>query len=649
MPTPTIAIDAIAGDNVINAAEAAGVIIISGTSSGADGQTTTIRVLDSLSNVLITFNPTVQAGGAWSVVVPAGAAVGVPDGAYTVTADVSDAGGNPATEATRPFLIDETPPAAGVLTITDALIDGNEVSAVPFTVTGLEAGGSGIASFTDGVLTQTVNIVPGTTSYTVNLTGFSRNVTSSSLVVSDAAGNTTSSTGNTTIVATDPNLVLLISDFNAIPLSQWQGNPAYTSVTVKDLPTNFAALTAANIATMAADGVTAIGSSSGTLILTVAQYTELGSLAVTGTAKIVDTAAKIDGMSNSQFAGMAGKNIKLLQSTTTPLLLSLNQFNSLNGVLLPSDKSTTLQASEGSIEGLTSGQLGALAAGNIGHISVAGNVLNLGIDQFSALGSAVLNSGTVVTVNGDVGGTSNDTFTFSRQPFSAADKINGGAGTDTLSLQGNYGALNFNADTISNIEKLKLNGGVSGGTTYNITENDGNLLAGQTLSVTASGFTALDSLVFDGSAETNGTFSFTGPAAGTATFTGGNGADTFALNGGADSVRYTSASQSNGTAYDTVSNFNAATDAFVWNHSLTFDNTVLTGQLKSTTFEANLTTAFAGVSADHAAVFTATGGNMTGQTFLLINDSSVGYSTGDLIVRLTNQTGSLTNSNFKVG
>jgi hypothetical protein len=40
---------------------------------------------------------------------------------------------------------------------------------------------------------------------------------------------------------------------------------------------------------------------------------------------------------------------------------------------------------------------------------------------------------------------------------------------------------------------------------------------------------------------------------------------------------------------------------------------------------------------------------MAGQVFLLINDASVGYSTGDLIVRLSNTTGTLTDTNFKVG
>jgi hypothetical protein len=165
----------------------------------------------------------------------------------------------------------------------------------------------------------------------------------------------------------------------------------------------------------------------------------------------------------------------------------------------------------------------------------------------------------------------------------------------------------------------------------------------------AGSFGAGDSLIFDGSAETNGSFSFTGGAAGDSTFTGGNKADLFTAGAGADTIRYTSASQSNSSGYDRVDGFNAAADSFSWTQALTFDGTV-GGVLKSNTFEANLTTAFAGVAADHAKVFMATSGNMQGQMFLLINDASVGYSSGDLIVRLTNTNpAALTDANFKVG
>ena len=89
--------------------------------------------------------------------------------------------------------------------------------------------------------------------------------------------------------------------------------------------------------------------------------------------------------------------------------------------------------------------------------------------------------------------------------------------------------------------------------------------------------------------------------------------------------------------------------SFEWSHSPTFDVTVASGTLKSNTFEANQTTAFAGVAANHTKVLQASGGNMAGQMFLLVNDGSVGHSTGDLIVRLTNQGGAPTDANFKAG
>jgi len=57
---------------------------------------------------------------------------------------------------------------------------------------------------------------------------------------------------------------------------------------------------------------------------------------------------------------------------------------------------------------------------------------------------------------------------------------------------------------------------------------------------------------------------------------------------------------------------------------------------RTTNFEDNLGSAFGGATAIHAAIPQATGGNMNGQMFLLINDSVAGYQTGDLIVRLTN-------------
>src|SRR4029077_11974376 len=107
---PTIAITTpIAGDNIVNAAEAAAGFAINGTTSGvADGQIATITIVNSANTVLFTFNPVVS-GNAWSVTVPG--TDHLPDGSYTIKADVSDGAGNQAPEATQSLTVDETAPA----------------------------------------------------------------------------------------------------------------------------------------------------------------------------------------------------------------------------------------------------------------------------------------------------------------------------------------------------------------------------------------------------------------------------------------------------------------------------------------------------------------------------------------------------------
>ena len=831
-------------------------------------------------------------GSAQAVVLDPGDVSFLGDGTITVDVFAKDAAGNVSSPGIAFFTLDTLPVAPGSLVVMDPLVNAGKVFSVPFTVTGLEAGGSGVATFTDGTPahTVTVNIVPGTTDYTVDLTGFGRNV-ASSLTVYDAAGNSATRAGvpPVVIVDTDSDLVLTISDYDSIPGTEWQGK--YSTVTVKDLPANFAALTGSAVADMAAAGVTAIASASGTLALTVDQYAKLGTMAVGPPAKIVDTAAHIEAMTAGQFAGMSGKHIKIVQSTDRPLVIGLDQYNGLGGVLLPTDHSTAIADDGGAISALSStfigglyaagvnkligstavtfdmaktlalgtkvtvtapsltltdtaaniltlsnaqfgglaasgftaldatdtnltltvaqftalgtvaltagdtvtlrdswtnvqtlslgtlaarnvdlinitngsfsismsqytdlggvgitgtaagtltgtgtaiaaldfsalagkrittvdatdnvlsisvGQyqtlggsgiqltaadtvtladtgdhiaalsaatIGTLASGRIDLINVTDNGLTFGLDQFNALGTVVLGTNTVLTLNGDVAGTANDTFTFSRQPFSAADKINGGGGSDTLSLSGNYGTLAFAADTLSNVEKLQLKGG--GGLAYNITEDDGNVGAGQSLTVTAASFTATDTAVFDGSAESNGTFSFTGGAAGSSTFVGGNGADTFTggsggttsmtgkggadtinASAGTDTIRYIAYADSNSSAYDLVNSFNGAVDAFSWTTALHWDGTVVGtggGALRSASFASDLTAAFSGVQGNEAAVFKASSGNMSSQMFLLLNDGTAGFQSGsDVIVRLANGTDASTFSNdtFKVG
>ena len=62
-----------------------------------------------------TYTSTVT-GNAWSVSAPAAdlAHAQLPDGSYTVTANVSDLAGNPATQATHSLTVDETAPTVAI-------------------------------------------------------------------------------------------------------------------------------------------------------------------------------------------------------------------------------------------------------------------------------------------------------------------------------------------------------------------------------------------------------------------------------------------------------------------------------------------------------------------------------------------------------
>src|SRR5665213_3098339 len=109
--------------------------------------------------------------------------------------------------------------------------------------------------------------------------------------------------------------------------------------------------------------------------------------------------------------------------------------------------------------------------------------------------------------------------------FTAADKINGGAGNDTLVLDGDYSAgVVFAASTMKAVEEIDLTGGFS----YSLTTNNANVAAGQTLTINAGDLSHSDRIVFNGSHETDGNFAITVGLA-HAVLTGGAVNDTFTI------------------------------------------------------------------------------------------------------------------------
>jgi Ca2+-binding RTX toxin-like protein len=132
------------------------------------------------------------------------------------------------------------------------------------------------------------------------------------------------------------------------------------------------------------------------------------------------------------------------------------------------------------------------------------------------------------------GTTNDDTFYFSPTTLQPTDALNGGGGSDTLVLVGDFsGGFTFLANTMKNVENIRLGAFYS----YSITTNDGNVAAGQQLNVyTQNGIDVAHTVTFDGSAETDGTFNFI-ISSGQGTLTGGAGADTFIVNATVGSYR----------------------------------------------------------------------------------------------------------------
>ncbi|WJR76000.1 VCBS domain-containing protein [Bradyrhizobium sp. NP1] len=132
---PTIAIDGIGHNNVVNTNVASAGFAITGTVLDAEnGQPVTVKIVDSSGHVVDTFATTL-ANNAWSVNITSTDAKLLHDGSYTVTADVSDTAGNPAPEATQAITVDETPPTVTWLPQAESGVEGTTIALGRITAT----------------------------------------------------------------------------------------------------------------------------------------------------------------------------------------------------------------------------------------------------------------------------------------------------------------------------------------------------------------------------------------------------------------------------------------------------------------------------------------------------------------------------------
>jgi hypothetical protein len=129
---PTIGINTIASNNIINAAKASTGFTVSGTTTGAEnGQAVTVSILNSANSVVDSYATTDQ-NNAWSVRVTSAQATALADGSYTVTANVADKAGNPSPQASHALTVDEEkvaePPALAIASTSLTVLAGGSVS-----------------------------------------------------------------------------------------------------------------------------------------------------------------------------------------------------------------------------------------------------------------------------------------------------------------------------------------------------------------------------------------------------------------------------------------------------------------------------------------------------------------------------------------
>ncbi len=204
---PTVSIEIISDNNIINAAEAQQDLVVNGVTNAEAGQTVTVTLNG------VDYTTTVQANGSWSVTVPSADVGAITDGNYTISAAVSDKAGNPAS-ADRDVLVDTTVPQLTIHTVSDdnVINSAEHVQALIVTgsVTGAAAGDVVTVTLNGKSYTATLD-ASGNWSVGVpaaDVTALAAGDYTITAALTDKAGNSNSATHGVAVNLTAPGLTI---------------------------------------------------------------------------------------------------------------------------------------------------------------------------------------------------------------------------------------------------------------------------------------------------------------------------------------------------------------------------------------------------------------------------------------------------------
>ena len=455
---PSVTINTIATDDILNASEAQSDLAISGTSTAEAGQTLTVSLNGK------DYTTTVSANGSWTLNVPAADLAGLTDGSVTVTASVSDKAGNPAS-VDHTLTVDVTVPAVTIHTVAgDDVINAaehNQAQIVSGSATGAAAGDK-VTVTIGGQTYTTVLDAAGNWSVGVPanvISGLSDGTVTVTASVTDAAGNTGSGTHNVTVDTGLPSVSFnAISDDNVLNAVE-KGQDLSVSGTSANLAEG-------TVVTVILNGknYTATTAADGTWSLTV----PAADLASLGEANYTLSATATNGVGNS-----VSNTANLLVDTALPTVT----INTVAG-------DNVINAAEVAAGQTLSGRVTNAEAGNTVTVTIGGNSYTATVQSDLTWSVNVPESVLTALGNGDL--TVSATVT--------NDHGNSGTGERDITIDASLPGLRV--DTVAGDDVINS---IEHGQNLIVTGSSDGLAAGTTLTVTLNGKTYAASVLADGS------------------------------------------------------------------------------------------------------------------------------------------------------